>query len=56
LQVASTACVCDGNGANRRQELHELSVDARLFAFDVRGVDKELCAVRLEEGDVFLSS
>jgi hypothetical protein len=24
-----------------------------LFAFDVRGVDQEFCAVRLEQGDVF---
>jgi hypothetical protein len=55
LQVASATCICDGNGANGRQELHELGVDTRLFAFDVRGVDQELCAVWLEECDVFLS-
>lgn len=51
--MASTTSICDGNGANGRQELHELSVDTGLFAFDVRGVDQELCAVRLEQGDVF---
>ena len=55
LQVASAACVCDGNGADGGQELHELGVDTGLLAFDVRGVDQEFRAVRLEESDVFLS-
>ena len=56
LQVASTTCVCHGNGADGSQELHELGVDAGLFAFDVGGVDQEFCAMWLEEGDVFLLS
>ena len=56
LQVASAACVCDRDGADGGQELHELGVDTGLFAFDVGSVDQELCAVGLEESDVFLSS
>jgi len=53
LQIASTACIRDWNGTDGRQELYKLGVDAGLFAFDVRGVDQKLCAVRLEECDVF---
>jgi hypothetical protein len=53
LQVASTARIRDGNRADGRQQLDELSVNTGLLAFDVRGVDQEFGAVRLEEGDVF---
>ena len=54
LQVASTACICNRNGTDGRQELNKLGVDTSLFALDVGSVNQELCAVRLEEGDVFL--
>jgi hypothetical protein len=52
--VASTASVRDRDGADGRQEFHELGVDTGLLAFDVRGVDQEFGAVWLEESDVFL--
>ena len=55
MQIASAACVGDGNGADGGQELNQLGVDTSLLAFDVRGVDQEFCAVRLEESDVFWS-
>lgn len=52
--MAATTRVRDRDGADRRQELDELGVDAGLLAFDVRSVDQEFGAVWLEEGDVFL--
>jgi hypothetical protein len=54
LQVASATCICNWNGADRRQKLHKLGVDTSLFTFDVGGVDQKLRAVRLKECDVFL--
>jgi hypothetical protein len=52
--MPSTARVSDGNGADGRKELDELGIDTSLLAFDISGMNEELCAVRFEKRDVFL--